>query len=475
MPPISTPQLPPTGGVLPSSSPWDITPDVSQQVFGVINPQLQSAADIINRRGQMGTGAISGLTGAYQSHLQGIGGMLGGWGQDKLKAAVGYGRDMLTGAGQTQAAGLGKAIQQIGPGISQGSDLDLAQQGKGAGGASYGTGIAELDALIAKQAASQARSAMEPSFAAMEGQQQQGMLAAQLARQLYEQQSQIMGQVPELALNLQNQAYQRQTDLRDYQERVREFNIQQGQTKAQIVGPNAPTISGRQQYWDKVAADRTAQTGTVYRGTTTGIRPITDPRTGQQVKTAEQKKELANYVLATGLDPNTGAPTPETVAKLKALGYGSGGGVSEGTVKTNVAAATAMAKENIRHNETIRKLQIAQQNADTAAGKAQIAAATATERHRHNVWVEQHPKAVAADKPIGTPTGNRPRVSKSGIWTYASGKRITDPRIINYWEKQYQTGRTDGRGGLGAVNKKSASGGGVPPHGTKRQPKKPGT
>jgi hypothetical protein len=454
--PSGVPQVPLPGvAPAPTASPWDITPDISQQVMGIVSPQLQSAADIINRRGQMGTGAITGLTNAWQSHLSGIGGMLGGWGQGLLKGAAGYGREALTASGQQQAKSLGTALAQAGPGIKGPGDVNLAQEGKGAGGAAYGTGIAALDAMIAKQAAGEARSALEPSFAAMTGQQQQSMLASQLARQLYEQQSQIQASVPELVMNLQNQAYSRQSDLRDYQERVREFNVQQAGQKAQLTGPNAPTLGGRQAYWDKVAADRTSQTGVIYRGTTTGIRPVTD-KAGKPVKTSAQVSNQVGLIMATGLDPATGALTPEAQTKLKALGVDTGGGVDTGTVKSNISAATTLEKERTRHQDALAALAIKQQNADTAVGRALISKQVAAERAKHNRWVEQH----GQDQPMGPPTGNRPRRTKSGVWTTTSGKPL-GPKGQVWWERQFQSGKTDGRGGLGAVNKKTGGGGTV--------------
>jgi hypothetical protein len=286
--------VPPTTGAGPRTSypapgysggPGYPSQSILDQVWSIINPQLQSAADIINRRSQMASGYITGATNTLVSHMGGIPGMVSGAFNPEIKMGRGvaeYTRGALVGAGKTQAQGLGQALQSIGPAAMPA--LDLAQQGKGAGGAAYGTGIAELDAMIAKKAASSARAALEPSFAAGMGQQQQGLVAAQLARALADQQSEIEARVPELLLNLQQQEYAREADRRDYELRLRQFESE----RKGAAGANAPTVAGRIAYWNTVAAQRTEQTGTVYRGTSTGIRPVLD-QSGRPIRSLQGK------------------------------------------------------------------------------------------------------------------------------------------------------------------------------------------
>lgn len=271
---------------------------INSQVLGIINPQLQAAADAINRRSQLGSSGIGALTNAYQ---QNVGALAAGTSgifrpaEKSTRATAGYARDALTNAGQAKFADLNAALSQAGqrgPG-----DVNLQQQGAGAGQAAYGTGIAELDALIARAAAAQTQTALEPSFAAGMGQQQQSLLAAQLARQLADNQGQIMAQVPGLVDTLTQRQLAAQQDARDFAENQRQFNAQQGlsekqfaaqqaaqaraeqQRKAGIAGPNAPTVAGRVAYWNQVAAQRTHDTGVLYTGTSTGIRPVdTNPK-----------------------------------------------------------------------------------------------------------------------------------------------------------------------------------------------------
>jgi hypothetical protein len=290
-------------------------PAVLQQVFGVVNPQLQSAADIINRRSQIGTGYISGLTNFLQQEMGGISGMVSNayGGPIKLARKVAdWAGGSLTGAGQAQTASVAKQMASAGP-LPTSSDLNLTQEGKGAGGAAYGTGIAELDNLIASRAAAQTRAALEPSFAAMTGQQEQSMLASQLARQLSDQQSSIMGTVPQLLLDLQNRADTKAADTRDYTEKVREFNVQAGLDKAKTAA-TAGSAADKQAY---EYAKTTAATFTKNSGPNGHVYIPRRTAKGWEVfdagsKTATPAKPKAmQHVTINGkaytFDPNTGA------------------------------------------------------------------------------------------------------------------------------------------------------------------------
>jgi hypothetical protein len=474
------------------------------RVRSIIDPQLQAAADIINRRSGMGSQAISsatntlsGLAGAYSRDVQkAYGPEIGLW-----RGLADWSQKQLAQSGAARQADLGAALAQSG--VQGPGDINLAQQGQGAGLAAYGTGIAQLDQYIASQAASQARAALEPSFAAGMGAQQQSVLAAQLARQLGEQQSQIQAQVPDLVARLQEQDYARQQDERDYQLRTAQLGLEQGrwateqqtgqqrweaeQKRAQaeqslaerefglrkttaaselaarragLVGPRAPTVQGRTAYWQDLAEKRTATTGEEWVGTARGMHP-----SGRL--TSRERESRIGQILATGYNPKTQTLTPQAQQALKRYGYG--GGISEGLIKSQVSAKaglqkakltaqTQLKKEKVRHQETLQRLQIAQQNANTAVARAGISQATAAEHARHNRWVEQHPGSASTkiDKPLGTPTGNRPRRTKSGTWTYADGRKLP-ANAAAIWERYYQSGRTDGRGGLGPAKRKGTS------------------
>jgi hypothetical protein len=465
-------------------------PDYSKipgQVEGVISPQLQAVADSINRRSQMGSSAISGLTNAFSGMAGEWSGMASQAYSPDIKLAretAPYLGQSLAGAGQARQGELNSALAQSGfaPNMAP-SDVPLSAEGAGGGAAIAGTGIAELDRLIANKAAAQLANAMGPSFAAGLGADNQSLLAAQLARSAADQQSQIMATIPGLTLDLTRDArsnYEsdraftasqtaaelaKTQDQRDYDEKVREYNDTQARAdaakKAGIASATAPTLAGRQAYWSNEAAKRTAATGVLYKGTTTGIAPVVDPKTKRPVMTTAEQDRRIKTIIATGMDA-AGNLTPATQKRLATEFpnlYG-GAGATEFGVKTQAAYD----KELNRHQEAMNRLNVAKTNASTAQGRLAATNAANAETQRHHQWVEQHPKAAKtnAHKPLGIPTGNRPRRTKGGMWTTATGAPL-GPAGQRYWERRFQQGLTDGRGGLGAVNKPKTGGASLPP------------
>lgn len=421
-------------------------PSIYDQVMGIVNPQLQAAADMINRRSSMASSGIQSLT----DYAAGQAGHYAGDVRDMFapertagRATANYTRKALTDSGVLQNAGFQQAIGQAG--VSGPGDVNLSQIGQGAAGAAYGTGIAALDALIAKQSASTARAALEPSFARMTGEQNQQLVAAQLARQLGDQQSQIQGQVPGLLLNLQQEATRASEAQRSYDESVREFNLGRADTAAQrkagVTGQYAPTLAGRQAYWDARAAQMTSQTGTIYKGTTTGMRPVLDPKTNKPMQTTGENSRQIGMILATGYDQATGQLTPAAAAALKKYGVTAGGGVSE-------SGASAWQKEQASYTKAMNDLTIKQQNANSTVEKTRIAQQRADETARHNRWVEQHPTKL----PKGP--GTAPSV-KGGQWVSSKGKVLgagapawRKKQINEYWNGLLKGGYIDGKGHL---------------------------
>jgi hypothetical protein len=393
--------------------------DYLGQARSLYNPALQASAEAINRRTEFGMGAI----GQYTGQLVGMAGQYAGQVRQAYQPQIDLGRGVanwaqsaLVGAGKAGQGDLNAALAQSGFAPSAGPrDINLKQQGKGAGGAAYGTGMADVDALVAAQAASAARAAQEPTWAAGLGEQAKTLLAVQSARALADQQAALEAQIPGLALDLRSQDISQAQDLRDYQLRLREFQAQQAaartqqaQTRAQITGPNAPTLAGRQAYWDKVAADRTTATGTLYKGTTTGIAPVLDPRTKRPVLTSGERQTRLDAIIGTYYTKQ--GLSPEGVRQAAAIGYNLG----TGTSATGAAAQQRLTqqgqqyqqklaqdwrKEQLRFTQTQQRLQIQRQNAQTSARKADIAAAAQQNLAQHRRWQEQHPHATSAKIP----------------------------------------------------------------------------
>src|SRR5581483_9438208 len=380
---VTTPTTP---GMLYLKSPSN--PDsVLGQAWALINPRLQAAADAINRRATLGAQAISSLTNSYASLIGDTASQAAGFykPEEKItKAVAGYGRDYLTGSGKTTGAGLDAALAQAGqkgPG-----DINLVEQGKGAGGAAYGTGIAELDALVSKALAAQTEAALEPGFAQGEGAYQQTLLSAQLARQLADEQSQIVGQIPDIIDTLTQRRIAQAQDARDYAERVREYNLdrqdQLAQQQASIVGPKAPTLAGRIAYWQEEAKKRTEKdpNGYMYYANPKGIGISIrrDPKTGRPevdpLFTASQQAGLLKSAESQATIRERNAQAQAAQARARA---------------STQNAATAAQREANRHAEAQARIATAQKNARTAAQRAAIQRQAEKERERHNRETER--------------------------------------------------------------------------------------
>jgi hypothetical protein len=237
------------------------------------------------------------------------------------------------------------------------------------------------------------------------------------------------------------------------------------QRRAGIVAPNAPTNRGRTSYWQDVADRRTKTDphGYVWEATTTGIRPVKDPKTGRPIVdpafSAAQAQGLVpksktvggyiydwdpatqKWVKAAGPGPKPTKPTntgpyyqnPQTHAWELKPGYKPG---PNGTVVKVTGAKAGKQPTNTGpwyHNPKSGKWELKPGYTVGKGGK-----------------VVKDASATPA-KPTGTPTGNRPRRDSNGVWTTADGRKL-GPKGQKYWEHRYQQGQTDGRGGLGAAN-----------------------
>jgi hypothetical protein len=208
-----------------------------------------------------------------------------------------------------------------------------------------------------------------------------------------------------------------------FAEQVREFDLGRqdtlaanqaatAQRRAGIAGPTAPTLGGRKAYWDSVAADRTKTTGYQWVGTTTGIRPVdADPRTpGIQPSLTLQGSAAQRYGIKTQAEitaerrrvqiaqqnANTSSRNADTSARRAAIAARQAG--------------IAQQRENNRHAEAERRLGIAARNATTSAQRAAVARRAAAETARHNRETE----AIARKKKAAGGTSFNPAAGDYG-------------------------------------------------------------
>jgi hypothetical protein len=410
--------------------------DINSQVLGIISPQLQAAADGINRRSQMGSAAISGLTSSYSAGMSQLANEGVGFFKPERKLAkgvAGYARDALTGAGQTIGKGYSADLAQAG--VRGPGDINLPQIGAGAGGAAYGTGIAELDALIAKQAAAQTEAALEPSFAAGMGQMQQGLLAAQLARQLADQQGQIESQVPGLVDSLTQRQIAAQQDQRDYQQHVLEYNQsrQDAQANARADAANAQAKAAAQ------AGDKAAATAWKYANTLNQKYP-------GRVYVPRQQKDGSWRVVEVGQaktkqPTNTGPYYKDPTSGKWQLKPGYEPGPGGSVVKTPAPVKGPGAKQPTNTGPWFR---------DPTTGKWQLKPGYEMQGGR----VVKTKTAATGSKATGT----APRRRGVGRWVDANGRPLS-PAGSAYWERKFQQGFTDGKGRLTPGKPGKGSGG----------------
>ena len=414
-----------------------VSPDIWSQVMGVVNPQLQNAADIINRRSAMGSGAITGLTNFMAQEMGGLQGMVGQAYNPGIKLGknvANWSNTSLTQSGAAQDASVAQqmAVGNAGP-VAKSSDLNLTQQGKGAGGAAYGTGIAEVDNLIAARAAAQTRSALEPSFAAMTGQQQQAILAGQLARQLSEMQGNITAQIPQLLLDLQSRADAKAADTRDYNERIREYNQDRldklTAAKSTVVGPNAPTTRGRLAYWQQQADFRTKHdpNGWVWEGTTSGIHPVRDKKTGKPIIDPGYTAAVQEGLLAK--QKQQLAVNKAKADRMQITGSDAAGRVMVDTLTGDVIQ---IQKPGEKVTKPITKI--------LSNGRV-VTYDPNTKKITYGGTVQNNAGS----------TGKNPAPHRVGPkkWRDWRGKPLS-PKATIYWENQFNNGFTDGKGKLTA-------------------------
>lgn len=346
---------------LPSDA--DLMGQAGTLAQGQIDPILKHIADLINRRGQEGTAAIAGLTGAYAGALERYGQQIPGiYGTAKAEigATTQAFADRLKGAGKGAGEDLGAALAQAGQSDTGG--VDLGEMGAGAGNAAYGTGIADLDALIARQAAAQTQAAMEPGFAYAGGQQHVATLQRDLARQLAEQTGEITSQVPGLVQSIYSTLLGRRTDDRNFAENQRQFNVGQAQRNREIALGRRDDRTAR---FDDLAARRTQETGYRWVATNTGVRPAdTDPRKPGIQRDPTIARQAAEAEL--GIKSQATAAKAQTdAAKLAQKARTDAASLQQKAAKE---AATLQAR--IDHNKAIEANQQATLAERTRAAKA---------------------------------------------------------------------------------------------------------
>jgi len=414
-----------------------------------LDPILRQIAAQSNALAQAQSSAIGSVTNQYASEL-------GRWadqsdifgpGQQIVKSTGEGLNTMLTQTGKAQAKGLAQSQAQAGQtSTSQGSDINLAKEGKGAGGAAGAIGKAMLDSLRAEQAAAEKYGSQLPGFAQLEGQQTTKGVLMQLASEMARQMADVTAQAPGMVHDIYRELVADYKDDRDFQEKVREYNQERqdaiNANKAKIVGAGAPTLAGRQQYWEAKAAERTKYDphGYVWEGTTTGIRPVRDPKTGRPI-----------------VDPAFAAAQQAGLIKQQ-----------DAAVKTKLSSTITVGSDKtgryLVDKLTGQRVLITPPVKPGAPKPSKPVTFKGTDG-RTWTWDPKTNKAAPipgqpGPKKTGTaktqqPTGTAPRRTAPGKWVTRSGKPLS-PAASAIWERKWRNGETDGRGKVYPPKKKKA-------------------
>lgn len=376
---------------VPSSDPYAAARGVVQSE---VSPLISQLIGNYTRQGAAGAAAIKAVTDQYARELGLIAPQVQGdyAGAEQGTAATDAAlANYVHGGGATDANALASRLASIAePGAVNPVVAQLGQQATGAGGAVLGTGSASLDALLAGGAAQEAQALQLPGTAKEAGLQQlsgyQGQLTSAEGKDL----ATLAGKVPGL-----------------------------------IQSAAGSIISSR----DKAAAVRAADARNTATIKAAGARN-TATITGENARAAEaaqtsRTKTLIATILATNIDPVTGLLTPQGVNALRRIGVTATPGSVAGTagagiVKSNTTTAARTAHDAVLENQGWARIQIAQQNADTSAGRLNLSKAK---------------QAAAAGKSSGAMTEHEIGTMVKG-WHDGSIKDVRIPAINPQTGKQ---------------------------------------
>lgn len=401
----------------------DYAGQAGAQVSAQLNPILRNIADRYNQQALGTSAAIGGLTNQYASRLGAAAANVGPMfeqAKGPMSAAAEGINAQLTNLGRqvagTESAAMAAAHQPQG---SAGPDLNLAQEGAGAGQAAGAIGQAMINALQKEQQAATEYAGKLPGFAQLEGQQNiQGALS-RLSAEMASQLAETTAQAPQLYWTIYQQLQDRANTDRNFAEQVREFNVQQTAQTAQ-------TAYGRRQ--DRLTQFRQLKdqneqaTGYQYEITSTGVRPRRDAK-GRQISTISREAAETQRWVASQKTQTAGQ-------KLQLQTYKTQADIA----KAQAAQAQQQAKlqEQIRHNRAIEKNQAASVEERRQAAKDRDAAQRRSRRIKMaqdrtkatgNLWVVGPNGIRLAKGPDGKPVKVQSKAggSSSGGGGYGPG------------------------------------------------------
>ena len=393
-------------------APPDYLAQAQAQVHAQLDPILKYLTDKYGAQASAFSGLAGSVTNQYASWLGNAAGNVSSMFKEAQGPVSGAARAInaqMTQLGQQNAATEQAAMMQARQNSAQSPDINLAQEGKGAGGAAGAIGQAMINALQQEQAAAMKYAEGLPGFAQLQGQYETKQGLIQIAATLADQLAQTTAQAPQLLYQIYNDLLDRAQHDKEFAFQVRQYNDSLAAKRAGIVSATAPTVAGRTAYYQGLADRKTSMTGIEYVGTSTGIRPVdADPtRPGIQPSYTLQGRAAIRQGVQTQAQINQGQ---QKINETRRSHQQAEAAARERNRIAAQNAATATKRENDSHTARMRQLQIAEQNATTQQQRTAIQRQKAKEQHRHNSVME----GIAKKKAAGTTTAGGKK--KAPLW-----------------------------------------------------------
>lgn len=400
-----------------------------------LNPLIQQLTQGYTQQGNAGANAIQQVTAEYARQLAGIAPQTAATyqGAEANDAASNAALEQIVqGGGTSDANALASSLAGIGsPTVTNPVAQQLTQQAQGAGGAIYGQGNAALEALIGSGAAQTAYAQTLPATARSAGLQELQQYLGALSGAESTDINSLTSKAPSLEQSAAN------TIIGQQEKAAANTSALQ---RAKVSASGALTRAQLVQAGDTKRA-QLAQAGDAARNTAS----VDERRqaAAQTAATARWKGQVA-IALDTAAGPD-GTVSAAGAANLKRLGVDVPVGATAGTVGAAVQRAQQTAAHNAvtesqgqqrinvtaAHDQVVAaqaqaKIQIAQQNANTSAGRLALAQAKAAATTGKGSPLTSQETATLL-KGWGTGTIKTVRVQA----TNAQGQPLTVPSGVN--------------------------------------------
>jgi hypothetical protein len=416
------------------------------EVNAQIDPLLQEITQRYNQVAQQTSDRIGAAASDYAAGLGQEVGKTQGMYEPAIRTLKGTTEGVAGGILQAGEAGAGRlsgALTQAGlPVNAGGTDINLEGEGAGSSEAAYQLGRASIQALKQSEDAALRYVSALPGFAKLQGDYDTQTALAAVAARMADELAQTTAQAPQLYYQIYN-------DLQDRADKAAAAQADAEQSRQ--------TLQERQAAAQAKAA---AQAGDKAAAQAWKYANLLNKKYPGRVYVPQQQKDGSwQVVMLKAGAAKPGSPRQQTFKGTDGLTY---------ILHPNGTATPAAGQSGPKRPKATATKPYRFQ------GTNGLTYQVGADGIARPIPGQSGPKPAGAKpaKPLGSPTGNRPRRNTRGVWTTADGRKLT-PKGQRYWERRYQGGLTDGRGGLGPANSSDATSGSnakIPPTLRRKKP-----